>query len=167
MGARPVRGRFGPRAACGPRDCRARRHRPVAAWARAPVRRRRGNSDCRSAHRRRRVRRDRRGGARRSRCVSASDRRACDRGAACRAGSGHTDAAGRSSRRIHPERRTGARRGAAASSRHRRRSATTSGRRCSSACTVFFEGQPNRSRARQTDDRLAELCNASRSSASV
>jgi len=70
------------RAACGPRDCRAPGRRPVAASARALVRCRPGNSDYRSAHRIRLARQDPRGAARRSRCASASDCRACDRGSA-------------------------------------------------------------------------------------
>ena len=49
-------------------------------------------------------------------------------------------------------------------SRHRRRAAATSGRRCSSACTVFFNGQPQpidfqpqRAERRRRRQRLAQF----------
>ena len=94
--ARPARSRSAPRAACGRRGCRGRRHRPGAASAPGPVRRRRETSDYRSAHRTPRARPDPRDEARQSRCGSPSDCRACDHGAACRAGCGRSAVTDRS-----------------------------------------------------------------------
>ena len=96
-------------------------------------------------------------------CGSPNDRRACDRAAACRADCGRSGAADRSSRRIHRERHTGRTSRSGSPSRQWRRSAATSGRRCSSACTVFFDGEiqlieraPDRRQAGRRPQRLAQ-----------
>ncbi len=88
-------------------------------------------------------------------------------GPAGHAGSGRSAGGDRSSRRIHRERRTAACRGAAATratgAAQRRRRGVAVRRRVPFFLTVNF----SRSNARHTEERLAELCKASRSSASV
>ena len=167
MRARPLQSPYGPRAVCGPRDCRARRHRRAQ-------RRHQDLFDVGAEPRRidRPIEHGRRGEsveaqAQRRRCASASGCTACGPAAACPAGCDRSGATDPSSHRIHRERRIAAHRAAAAS---RATGAAPPPRQAGVVrrrVPFFLTVNPNRPMARQSVLSAAVVGSASRNSASV